>query len=352
MYVHNLSSALSDLGLCPSSAFDRLEFETDADRIDLTLMCGQDEFYRATLFAFGGRVSADRMSQVVDAYMLAKGIHRATVTVRAMPPATPSAMALMDVDVAYCSYTLPEGHDLSAAFLTLMQSQRVPPSAVLDVYGPMSYGQSVSVRVSGVDADGNPDSFGLEDIAMDGWIRLSFPEILAAAKSDHGIARLTAVSLFAGDAVKSFFVVDMPSFVEFRFRNCFNCRESVYVSGISQMVTDVSTDMAVCNGRAMQYNRTVTRSYEHSTAPLTRLEAAALSQLVESPATEICVDGEYYPVIVTDHDLKVSNDDSTLNSAKFTWRFSDSRPRLFGDGLSPLLESYGIFTHQFEEPFQ
>lgn len=352
MYVHNLSSAFADIGICPSSAIESLVFESDSDRILLSLMCGSDEFYSAVLYTCDGVVTAERIDRAIGDYMLANSLHRAVITVRAMPPDMPSVMALMNVDVLYCAYTLPEGFDLSAAFHTLLQTQRVPPSAVLKVYGDMQVGADVSFRISGVKADGTFDSCEMTGSASDGFVSVDIGSMSQWAALNAYMSKVTMVSLFYGDAVKSFVVVDMPSFVEFRFRNCFNCPESVFVSGISEMVTDVSTDMAVCNGRAMQYNRSVTRSYEHTTAPLTRLEAAAVSQLVESHASEVCVGGEYYPVLFTDHELKVSNDDSTINSAKFTWRFSDSRPRLFGDSLSPLLESFGIFTHQFQDPFQ
>ncbi len=77
-----------------------------------------------------------------------------------------------------------------------------------------------------------------------------------------------------------------------------------------------------------------------------------MSQLVESRSVSVVVDGKEYPVIISDHTCDVKNDCRTLNTMKFTWRFSGKRPRLFGDSLSPLLESYGIFTREFEEPYQ
>lgn len=351
MYVHNLSSAFAGMDLCPSSAIDRLEFETDSDRILLSLLCGSDEFYRSTLYAYDGSVTVERMDQVIGDYLLARSLHRADITVRAIPPEMPSAMALMDIDVIYCSYTLPEGFDLSAAFWSLLQIQRVPHSARLPVYGDMNDSE-VSFRVSGFKSDGTPDSCELAGYSSEDMVWVDIPAISKLAARDHGISKVTSVSLFCGDVVKSFLLIDMPSFLEFRFRNCFNCPETVYVSGVSEMVTDVSRDQAVCNGRTMQYNHQVSRSYKHTTDPLTRLEAAALSQLVEARETYVRIDLVDYPVIVTDHELKVSNDDSSLNHVKFTWRFADSRPRLFGSTLTPLLESYGIFTDQFTEPYQ
>ncbi len=166
------------------------------------------------------------------------------------------------------------------------------------------------------------------------------------------MSQVSIISVSYGDIVKSLFICDIPDYLEFRYRNCFNCPETAFVSGASVMKTEVSRDLAVCAGHSLQYNHLTSRTYEHTTAPLTRMEAAALSQLIESRSVSVIIDGKEYPVIITDHTSEVSNDDSSLNTMKFVWHFTGKRPRLFGDTLLPLMESFGIFTQEFDETYQ
>lgn len=140
--------------------------------------------------------------------------------------------------------------------------------------------------------------------------------------------RVSAVTVLYGNAVKYLFIHDRPDALEFRFRNCFNCMESVFISGSSVMKTEVSRESAFCSGESLQYNHLTTRTYEHSTAPLTGMEMAAMSQLIEARSAFVVFDGTECPVVISDHTSELSNDDSTLNTVKFTWKFIGKRPDL------------------------
>lgn len=352
MYVDFLSSDLAERSICVTSAIGRIDISTDAPSLRISLSADGAEFYSARIYAYDGKVSVDDLASVIELHFQRQGWHRHAVTISAIVADAPEVSDSMTLDCLYCSYDLPEDFDLSKSFYTCFQTQRVPPSAEFPVYGPMTQDSVVSLRVSGRDADFNPASYELQMFAADGYIRISIPEIAERCLTLGGLQRIYTVSIFCGDIVKSVFIYNMPDFLEFSFRNCFNCPETIFVPGKSVMKTEVSRDLAYSSGHVLQYNYMTTRTYEHTTAPLTRMEAAVISQLVESRYVSVTVDGKVYPVAITDHTSEVSNDDSTLNSLKFTWRFTGKRPRLFGDSLSPLMESYGIFTKQFEEPYQ
>ena len=352
MFVSFYSSDLASRPVCLTSAIGCVDISTDAPSIRISLSADGEEFYSARLYAYGGMVSVDDLASVIELHFQRKGWCRHTVTVSASVSASPEVSDSMTLDCLYCSYDVPEDFDPSRSFYTLFQVQRVPPSAVFPVYGPMTQDSVVSLRVSGRDAGFNPASYELQMYAADGYVRISIPEIAERCRTLGGLERIYTVSVFSGDLVKSVFICDMPDFLEFNFRNCFNCPETVFIPGTSVMKTEVSRDLAYASGHVLQYNYMTTRTYEHTTAPLTRIEAAVISQLVESRSVSVMADGKLYPVVITDHTSEVSSDDSTLNTLKFTWRFTGRRPRLFGDTLSPLLESYGIFTQQFTDPYQ
>ncbi len=137
----------------------------------------------------------------------------------------------------------------------------------------------------------------------------------------------------------------------FTFRNCFNVPEPVYLPGQTVMKPEVSVDDAVCSGRTLQYNRVISRSYEFTSGPLTRHEAAALAQFLESHSVSVVVDDVAYEIVITDQSTEISSDASSLNVLKFTWQFADRRPHLFGDDLDPLLYSSQIFTEQFQQQY-
>ncbi len=352
MFVDFLSSDITQRPVCATSALGRLTVSTDAAAIRISLSYETYEFYSATLYAYDGLVHVDDLASVIESLFVRLGWHSHTIRISAAAAGTPEVSAFIDVNCLYCSYDMPDDFNPSASFYTCMPAQRVPPHAVLKVYGNVSKNNPVRFGVSGYMSDGSPVACNIQTTAGDGYITVDIPDIMSQCRSAFAFSQVSIVSVVYGSMSKSFFICDMPDCLEFNYRNCFNVPESVFVSGLSVMKTDVSRDTAFCAGKILQYNHLTTRTYEHTTAPLTRMEAAAMSQLIESINTAVVVDGAEYPIIIEDHTSDVSNDDNSMNSMKFTWRFTGRRPRLFGDTLSPLLESFGIFTSQFTDPFQ
>lgn len=352
MFVEFLSSDIADRPICATSALGRLVVSTDAESVRVSLSHENEGFYSATLYAYDGAVYVDDLASVIESLFLRLGWHSHSIRISVSASGHPDISAFMDINCLYCSYDMPDDFDPSVSFFTCLQAQRVPPSAVLKVYGQVAKNNPVRFGVSGTLADGTRAACNILSTAGDGYISVDIPDIISQCKSVYSFASVSIVSVVYGSMSKSYFICEMPDCLEFRFRNCFNVPETIFVSGSSVMKTEVSRDSAFCAGKILQYNHLTTRTYEHTTAPLTRMEAAAMSQLIESMQSAVVTDGTEYPVIIDDHTSEVSNDDSSLNALKFTWRFTGRRPRLFGETLSPLLESFGIFTTQFTEPYQ
>lgn len=352
MYVEFLSTDLADRAVCVTSSIGRLSVSTDASAVKVSLSHEGNEFYSAFLSSYDGTVIIDDLASVIELYFIRLGWHMHSIRITVSAADYPTVSDYMDVNCLYCAYDMPADYNPANSFFTCIPEQRVPYYAVMRVYGLVVNNNPVSFYISGYKADGSPTSYEIQSTAMDGFVAVDIPSMMALCKSEHSFAKVSIISVFYGSLAKSFFICDMQDALEFRFRNCFNCPETVFISGSSVMKTEVSRDTAFCAGKSLQYNHLTTRTYEHNTAPLTRMEAAAMSQLIESRSASVVVDGAEYPIVFTEHTSEVSNDDSMLNTMKFTWRFLGKRPRLFGDTLTPLLESHGIFTYQFDDTYQ
>ncbi|MDE6022375.1 MAG: hypothetical protein K2G13_02620, partial [Muribaculaceae bacterium] len=287
MYVEFLSSELADRAVCVTSAIGRLSVSTDASAVKVSLSNEGNEFYSATLSAYDGIVTIDDLASVIELYFIRLGWHMHSIRFTVSAVDDPEVSDYMDVNCLYCAYDMPADYNPAHSFFTCLPDQRVPYYAVMNVYGLVAKNNPVRFNVSGLKADGSQTSCEIESTAMDGFVSVDIPSLIALCKSEHSFSKVLVVSVFYGNLVKSFFICDMQDALEFRFRNCFNCPETVFISGSSVMKTDVSRDSAVCAGKTMQYNHLTTRTYQHNTAPLTRMEAAAMSQLIESRSASV-----------------------------------------------------------------
>lgn len=326
---------------------------TDQTKISVDLSVDGVKIYSSVLYASNGSVRVSGVDGLVMDFMRERSLSQAKLKIFAEELVSLSNTSVSKtVNLIFCSYALPKDFNIFHSFLSCIDPQRVTPKDIFNVHLFCAEGNPVTFRVSGISASGSPVSATIEDSAHDGYISVNMPDIIESAKSFVNIDKVSVVSLVYGSMSKAFFVVRPRNFLEFRFLNCFNVKEPLIVSGQSVMVSEVDREFAVCSGVRVPYDVRVSRSYEHVTGPLTRLEAAGFSQLVEAESAAVVIDDREYPIIITDHESKVSDDDASLNVLKFTWRFAEERPRLFGSSLSPLLPASGIFTDQFTEPFE
>lgn len=351
MFVEFLSSDLAERSICVTSAIGRIDVSTDATSVMMYLYVDGKEFYSSLLYAYNGIASLFDAGHLIETYFRANSLYRASVTVRAVCPSDSSIFAYITLDCLHCSHVVPDSFDATKIFFSCLRTHRIPPTAKFRLYGPVSAIDSVMVLVSGLDSNGDTVSGAVYPVAGTGYIDINVPALSESVCANTAMATPCMMSVRCKNLEKSLFIVRDPEYMQFSFRNCFNVPETVYLPGQTVMKPEVSSSEAVCDGRTIQYNRVLSRSYEFSSGPLTRYETAALAQLLESHSPAVVVDGSAYEIVITDHSTEISSDSDSLNILKFTWRFADRRPHLFGDDLDPLLYSSQIFTDQFQSQY-
>lgn len=67
---------------------------------------------------------------------------------------------------------------------------------------------------------------------------------------------------------------------------------------------------------------------------------------------ELCTSADDYEIIVTDHTCEVDNNDESLPSMKFTFRFVGDRPKFFDSDMDVFVPSGSkVFSDQFTAEF-
>ncbi len=351
MNVEFLSTDLAERSICVTSAIGRIDVSTDAPSVRMFMSVNGKEFYSSLLYAYNGTVSLFDAGFLIESYFRANSLYRANVTIKAVCSSDSSVFDSMTIDCLHCTHVVPDSFDATKIFFSCLRTQRVAHDAKFRLYGPMAGGTSVIVNVVGLDPAGNPTSGTVYTMSDDGFIDVNIPAWTSSVVANTAIDTPIMMSIRCSGLEKSLFIVQDPEYMTFSFRNCFNVPETIFLPGKSVMKPEVSSDDAVCSGRTIQYNRVLSRTYEFTSGPLTRYEAAALAQLLESYATAVVVDGNAYEIVITDHSTEISSDASSLNVLKFSWQFADRRPHLFGDDLDPLLYSSQIFTEQFQQQY-
>lgn len=345
-----LDTSLAQLPAVPTSALTLLSASTDEPSLHVGLAVGRIPFFGTDLAAYEGVVEFHDPASLIEEYFREQGYVSRPVTIY-------FGTETIVVNCIYCEYHLPEGHDFSRSFLSLIYAQRTHAGSMVSLAADSEDAlASATVTARGLDADGSPQSctFPLQaEVPPDtGTVAIDVDALVMRIREQSGIIDVASFTIDAGIRQKAFFIVKHPEFLTFSYLSAFNVREYIDIPCTMAVKTEVSRDSAFVAGRSTQYNQSVERKYEVTTAPLTREEALAISQLVESRATRLRTGGKEYDVVIDDHTLEPDNDDTSLDSVKFTWRFSTSRPMLFGESLAPLLPpAEGIFTDEFTEQY-
>lgn len=349
--IQFISTPPTDEPVLTSSIGD-IVVSTVFPKIRITIECGESTIYSAELYAHESKVILGNMAEIIEAYFEKKGWQMQEVTVGAYNPLSSPSTLDFTMTCLYCRYNLPGGFLPEEVFFTTLDTQRVPQTAIMTLFGIMPEGTECRFHASGIDSNGMPASHVIEAETLENHVTVSIPNIASQSELYADIQRLSAVSVACGQRFKTFFITDSTDMLEFRYRNCFNVVESAFIPGKSEMNTEVAHELSACGGKLQRYDVRTTRTYTQTISGLTRTEAASLTELAESGETAVVVDGVEYPVLITEADLKVDNDDSTLSSVKLTWRFDSERIRLFGDSLTAFTPHFGIFTKEFNDPYQ
>ena len=157
-----------------------------------------------------------------------------------------------------------------------------------------------------------------------------------------------------------YFVHEGAPSVKLGFFNMFNIPEYLAIHGVTTEKTEVSRSSAVCNHVTTYYDRSVERTYEVETGPLSASQAEWIDQLILSHDVRFIdpKNPSLYSlprVLIGDHTCEISDTDEEMNIIKFAWQFAEDRPH-YRCGISLVAEGAAvsgtrIFTSEFNSVF-
>lgn len=339
-----------------TSALYSLKARTDKTKIRVEIVrdpAGEmDKFFSTTLYPHNGEVELSAIGSLIEERFRAGNRIWDTIEIRFDGIAT-------RFTALYCEYSLPAGFDYTKCFLCAAGESIVHRNSAISLAHWSDGTTAYRVRVVGLDTDGNTAIVErtFSKAASSGHVSFSVNEIIRFAinRDGGGTGTLVKVAYFDisyASMQKIFYMVDHPFFLTFGFRNMFNAYEYLDVVGIVNRKTKYDRETTVCSGVTKQYNRTVERTYEVQTGPLTDGQVREVEQLIGSRDIQLCASDHDYDVIITDHTIEVDNDDESLSTVKFTFRFTGERPLLIAGDMGALMPSHShIFSQEFTAEF-
>ena len=323
-----------------SSQLREIEFETDLDRLVITIEDGLTEFFRTTIYAYDGKASLINIVEVIENYMINTDqvVNAFTMYYR---KADNTVIDYFSIITIFCShYTSANGGNVASYnFLSSLPVKRLPRNGI--EYITLLHGQdSGTLKMHCVFAtkDGSIDKVTIPLREVDtvdlGTITFKFdaPSFLNVVKSKYPSAvKLMSYTLEFNNRFSTTYITDEIPTISFTFKNCFNVEETIYLNAVTTTKTKVNRSMAISQGRHSFYDQSVDKTYEVETAPLTQAEAEWVEQLFMSHSVRLGVasDTSTLPkVIITESTCEIDDNDEQLHKVKFTWQFVEQRPHL------------------------
>lgn len=344
----------------PTSRMTNVRASTSKSKVAVSLSCyvtsGQVVFFSTWLYASDGIVTLSDVGSLVEDFFRRRRLVIDEVEVR-IDNATVSGRFL------YCEYGLPESFDPENSFLIASSVRSVHQDSLVSV-AAMSRGESVPyvIKAVGHRSDGSLAVVSktvprqtVNQLATEFSVVSIIEWALNMTDEETGddIVDVIQFTIGYGDLKEVCYLRRDAAYLTFSFFNIFNVREFVDVSGVMVTKSVAESEMAVANGRAYQYDRSLSRSFEVTTGPLSHDDFAVFEQFLSSPEVSVFVDGEEHDVLITDSKCERSSDDLEQSVVTFTWRFAENRPRLFNHEFNGILPTRRkIFTQEFTPEYE
>lgn len=353
-FLTSLSSDYPEL----TCNINSIRAQTDKVKVTATLVRDPegeiDEFFSTTLYAYNGTVELVDVGKLIEERFREKNVIGTSMMACIIDDVQ------LDFNVQYCEVLMNTDFDLQEGFYTCAPVQIVHRDSVVNLGHWNNGHRKYRVQVVGIGPDGEVATIEREFTRSiySKTVSFSVYEILRWAlnqteyETDDAIAKVSYFSISHENAQKIFYLVDDPFFLTFYFRNIFNIHEYLDVVGTVKQKTKVDREIAICSGSARQYDQKTERTYEVTTGPLTIDEARAIEQLIMAHDVDLVCNDDFYKILITDHTIEQDNDDSTLTSIKFTFRFASERVKFTSDEVQALSPSRSsIFSQEFTAEF-
>lgn len=336
-----------------TSALYSLKAQTDKSKVLVEIIRDPDgeidSFFSTTLYPHNGVVELSDIGSLIEERFRTK--RRIWDMMEIRFDGVPAEFTAL-----YCDYELDPDFDYTQCFLCAAGTSIVHRNSAISLTHWNNGSNEYRVQIVGLGPDGNTAvlEHSFKRNAYSNQVSFSVNEIVRLALNQGELETgdvLASVSYFAishGPMQKIFYLMEHPFFLTFGFRNMFNAYEYLDVVGVVTRKTKYDRETAVCSGVAKQYNQTVERTYEMQTGPLTDDQIREVEQLIGSRDIQLCASAYDYDIIITDHSIEVDNDDESLSSIKFTFRFVGERPVMIADDMGALMPSR---THIFSQEF-
>lgn len=293
----------------PTCRVDSIRASTDKFKVDVSLICenGQngnaEKFFSTTLYAFDNIVVLSGVGNIIEEYFRVRNKVADMITIM-------FDNVSMDSHFLYCEYFMPDDFSPLDSFFLASSTQRVHQDSTITIaavnHGTMS---PFLIKAVGRRADGK--GLGVVSKSLQRSLNARSSTVFYVSEIIHWALEqpddevgdyLNDVRYFSIEYAglrKVFYIVPAEAYLTFSFRNIFNVEEYIDIVGSFKVLPEVSSDTAVCNGRSVQYNRSVSRSYEIATEPLTSDEIELFNQFVASHKLLLYIEDVCYEVQIT-----------------------------------------------------
>lgn len=338
---------LENRSYIPTSSVSSLQASTDKDCVDVTLSCENglngdiEEFFSARLYAFNNTVELTDFGSLIEEYFRKQDKVADTVTVK-------FDNASIDAHFLYCEWIQPTSFDPFSCLFVASHVQRVHQDSIISM-AAVDRGAATPFVIKAAGHRASDDALVVVSksefrsfnqaatIYFHVYDILRWALNMTDAEVGEDLRDVLYFSIEYGGIQKMCYIVPAPAYLTLSFRNIFNVQEFLDVVGILTSKTEVDRDTAVCSGISRHYNRSVSRSYSLQSEPLTQDELASFEQLIASHHVSLRIDDDDFDILITDHTCEPSSDNESLTSVKFSWQFSDRRPRMFDTAFNGIL---------------
>ena len=352
-----------------SSALPDVVVNANASEVAIELW-DEDEplyFYSCNLFSFQKQVTVRNLASIIEEYMEKQQFSTLSVILRVSSPEGEDSVGFF---VVYCSQIVEENATsfLASHFLTGASSKVTYDGCHERLSYVTPKNEEFFEKWTFVlqNPDGNTFVAGLtlEKFIASGpglhGIDASVAAVRALIASDYPTASVLSYIITVGTRSMRYFVHEGSPSVKLGFFNMFNIPEYLAIHGVTTEKTEVSRSSAVCNHVTTYYDRSVERTYEVETGPLSASQAEWIDQLILSHDVRFIdpKNPNLYSsprVLIGDHTCEISDTDEELNIIKFSWQFAEDRPH-YRHGISLVAEGAAasgtrIFTSEFNSVF-
>lgn len=344
--------------LCLSSQLPDPEWSSDSGGVLVALYDTSEDypFLHVTLTPHGGRVRLWEVREAVEHHMRANDVSMVDLEVQIAESGAGAMTTSATVRVVYCDKDVSGEATvwLDTHFLCTLDWKPLPPEGAAETlyFCERAAGTDVTpaINVAYRGADGAVQHLTIaasEPLTADGAVQsVTFDMATVTARvaaAVEGSFTILAVTVRVGGRAMQYYREVPEANAAFLFLNCFNVPEWARLTCSTVTKTKDERKVGYVGRRRVLYNPSREVEHEVQTAALPQNRAEWIDQLITSPGVWLA-DGTH--VVITEGECAVSDDNGSLNSAKFTWLRSDGRGL-----LQVTARALRIFTQAFTYQF-